>query len=957
MIRYVGYTLVVFIVVGTMLFAQKSIDLSLQPTADETFALLDDYIKEPFFLEKLSFESDITISVKELAYLTGLKEKTAVTKEDLKRACWHLKRKSKFDTVTVTLVPSGQGMHLTLFLRSIWTFFKVKVKGSLVGKDRYQHYYAMEPGEPFDLAKHQHSLVKIQEELKRHGYLQAKVADHIAYDKNMKRVLVTLYLENAEQFLIEKVALILKVHQTQPMSAKTDSSTKLQEHVQALLDQLKGQYYDHALIDRQVEEIKSYLIGKGYLNPKIELSKESAKVKKTVALTCTVTVYQKKRFVFFGNHFYSSEQLLEELLLIGKSAMLIPPGLLAEDISALYKKKGFLKVSVDWREEPDRFYFLIKEGPRIRVSKVRIKGNIPTMRSVDQKLFDELLKLPFFDVEVLNQALEALGTAYIKEGFWDFKVVKQDFTPLGDMLYELVLTIDPGQRRLLTGVTIEGFPDLEHEGPFAEWEHLEVPRPFDVHSVQEQRAWLLKHFKQKGALYVSVKPELVPQKGGTQLVWHIAHAQEVHFGKTVLAGVNSIKPGIILREIQYKEGEPWNKEKIEQTVKRLKALNMFESVSLAPYNITTAEGTKTMLLKVVEDDPFELRTRLGFQQMSTTFTNLSGTTYRLGGSFLWKNPCGIADQFRLDADLTRYTRNLAFSYEIPWTLWCPIRSLYQVYSDRYEQPIGGKSRERLYRESHDGFSLGLSHAYMRGQVNLTAGFEISKLSGLSEKLAKVIQFEPTLIDKREPYLYFESSWLWDTFDNKLDPTKGALTSLSLRGMFPLRVKHGYFIKVLLEQSFIYPLYKSVIGALRFRVGHIFNEQFSTLMPTERFYLGGATSLRGYETDMVPPLNSFVTAKHECSWVPVGGKSMVNINAEVRFPVYKWLSGVIFTDMGVLAQNKWADIQAQSWVGATGIGLRCATPIGPIRFDIGWKWRKRDPQDKSYAWFLTLGHAF
>ncbi len=85
--------------------------------------------------------------------------------------------------------------------------------------------------------------------------------------------------------------------------------------------------------------------------------------------------------------------------------------------------------------------------------------------------------------------------------------------------------------------------------------------------------------------------------------------------------------------------------------------------------------------------------------------------------------------------------------------------------------------------------------------------------------------------------------------------------------------------------------------------------------------------------------------------------MANVNTELRFPLYKRLSGVLFTDMGILTQNRFADIAANRWLGASGFGLRFASPVGPIRFDIGWKWKKRLPTDKAYAFFFTFGHAF
>jgi outer membrane protein assembly factor BamA len=280
----------------------------------------------------------------------------------------------------------------------------------------------------------------------------------------------------------------------------------------------------------------------------------------------------------------------------------------------------------------------------------------------------------------------------------------------------------------------------------------------------------------------------------------------------------------------------------------------------------------------------------------------------------------------------------------------------RIYSDRFDQPLIGSSSNTLYKEAHDGFSITFNHSHPWWESSLKMGLEANKLSGISRQLARVIQFEPALVDRRTPYLYFEPKVIFEHRDNKAEPCKGIYTSLGCKVMIPPGVRDGWFIKAEAEQALFYPLYRSIIGALRWRLGHIFNAKFSTILPTERFYLGGASSLRGYETNMVPPLND-LTCDGRCVWVPVGGKSMANVNAEIRFPIYRWIRGVLFTDMGVLTQDTFADIAANRWLGASGLGLRVATPIGPVRFDIGWKWKKRDPRDRRYAWFLTFGHAF
>jgi translocation and assembly module TamA len=85
--------------------------------------------------------------------------------------------------------------------------------------------------------------------------------------------------------------------------------------------------------------------------------------------------------------------------------------------------------------------------------------------------------------------------------------------------------------------------------------------------------------------------------------------------------------------------------------------------------------------------------------------------------------------------------------------------------------------------------------------------------------------------------------------------------------------------------------------------------------------------------------------------------MCNINFELRFPIIKQVGGVLFNDCGLLSSDMYADFRPENILGATGCGIRFATPFGPLRFDIGWKWRRHMHCERSYAWFLTFGQAF
>jgi outer membrane translocation and assembly module TamA len=93
-------------------------------------------------------------------------------------------------------------------------------------------------------------------------------------------------------------------------------------------------------------------------------------------------------------------------------------------------------------------------------------------------------------------------------------------------------------------------------------------------------------------------------------------------------------------------------------------------------------------------------------------------------------------------------------------------------------------------------------------------------------------------------------------------------------------------------------------------------------------------------------------------VPVGGRQLFILNSEIRFPlgIMKALGGVVFYDGG----NVYNAINLRDFVdnytNTLGLGLRYATPIGPVRFDIG---HNLNPVTgiKSTQYFITLGQAF
>lgn len=85
--------------------------------------------------------------------------------------------------------------------------------------------------------------------------------------------------------------------------------------------------------------------------------------------------------------------------------------------------------------------------------------------------------------------------------------------------------------------------------------------------------------------------------------------------------------------------------------------------------------------------------------------------------------------------------------------------------------------------------------------------------------------------------------------------------------------------------------------------------------------------------------------------------MVNANIELRIPLFNRVGLVVFQDIGALSSDGFADFKPEHAAAGTGFGVRFATPVGPLRFDVGWKWRVERPDERNFNWVLTFGNAF
>jgi outer membrane protein insertion porin family len=152
-----------------------------------------------------------------------------------------------------------------------------------------------------------------------------------------------------------------------------------------------------------------------------------------------------------------------------------------------------------------------------------------------------------------------------------------------------------------------------------------------------------------------------------------------------------------------------------------------------------------------------------------------------------------------------------------------------------------------------------------------------------------------------------------------------------------------FTKYHSRLSLYFPAVNESVIETRFKVG--FADPFSGTddVPIyERFFAGGASTIRGYHERKVGP----ITDDGEDD--PLGGEALFVANIEYTYPLADFLKVATFYDVG----NVWAknsdffqtEGDREAFYSSVGLGLRVKTPIGPVSVDYGWPLDKEPGED-------------
>ena len=210
-----------------------------------------------------------------------------------------------------------------------------------------------------------------------------------------------------------------------------------------------------------------------------------------------------------------------------------------------------------------------------------------------------------------------------------------------------------------------------------------------------------------------------------------------------------------------------------------------------------------------------------------------------------------------------------------------------------------------------------------------------------------------------------TQYVSDTRDKPLDARHGMYQTATLEVSPTSLGSSVNFIRFFGQTSFYKPITPWLTWANNFRLGLAKPFAGAAVPLSERFFSGGADSLRGFPINGAGPQRPVTVCGNPsdpstCTLisVPVGGNMLAVVNSEARFPIplKAGLGGAVFYDGG----NVYSKINlrqfADNFTHTVGFGFRYQTPVGPVRLDIGRRLTSV-PGVKATEYFVTLGQAF
>jgi len=668
------------------------------------------------------------------------------------------------------------------------------------------------------------------------------------------------------------------------------------------------------------------------------------------------------------------------------------PELVQEGRQALvsyFQKKGFFDVNVDSdfhkQDSVDTIVYTITKGKKHKVTDVSVAGNsqvkppdLMAMVTVKKK---HLFSPGDYSEQLVRASQKNLTALYESEGFSSVQVTPSVSHKDGNIT--VAFHVVEGPRDIVSSLKIEG-ADTFPETKFApDGLKLAVGKPYSQKMVTADRANIVAHYLQAGYLTSSFREtaNVVSKKDPHHInvVYHIYEGPQVHTQDVLTLGRVRTQQRLINGDVAtIVPNQPMTETELLTSESKLyNHTGVFDWAEVDPRRQITTQTSEDVLVKVHEAKRHTMTYGFGFEVVNrggsipsgtvalpnlppvglpSNFTTSETTYYGPRGSFQYtlNNVRGKGESLSATAFAGRLDQRVAGYYIDPNFRWSSWGSTISILTERDEE-------NPVYSSQIENGSAQLQRFLDKKKADV---FFI-RYSFSQTDLTRILI--PELVLPQDQHVRLSTiaaNLTHDTRDNPLDAHKGTLQTIELDFNSSKLGSSVNFARLTGQWAYYRPTFHNIIWANSIRIG-LAQPFANSLVPlSQAFFTGGGNTLRGFPLDGAGPQRQVQVcstgSSTDCSYiqVPAGGNEQLILNTEARIPlpIKQGLGLVVFYDGGNVFPTVGFHDFTSLYTNNVGLGLRYATPVGPVRIDLGHNVNPV-PGVKSTQYFVSIGQAF
>ena len=515
---------------------------------------------------------------------------------------------------------------------------------------------------------------------------------------------------------------------------------------------------------------------------------------------------------------------------------------------------------------------------------------------------------PDFDSRLVKLDALTLKSYYHSKGFLDVKV--EEAYSVENNSADIVYKIEEGKQYFVSGISVSGNPSIP-EKKIKNLLGLIEREPYNPVFINDNLFAVENAYHQIGKLFFTIKV-IDDISDSVKVNVNITEGKDVQIKKTYLEKLGSIDSSQVWRELTYESGEIYSKKNMDNTSRRLREMGVFSMVNMIPVKVADSDSLVNMVIEFRRYKQREWISDGGYDPIR--FAEGAEPLPAISGTLEWRN-----------------------------------RSFFNTPTQFSTKLLAGVPMEEQFVLPRLRFDVSFASSWFMGirfPSKLTGFYET--FIEYKDQIETIERFGLNLLQRVRlgNRSFFETKSVWESFSDRSE-SKDNIEQRSIAFKFnidkkddPLFTRKGYLFSGLfksagyvlggerdyLKANFTFQSYTSIgkrsVFATRVKFGRLWGWDSEFMdVSYEKFYLGGSTSMRGWD----------VLRFEELEGEPVGEIIRFMTNIEYRFPVYKSVGTTLFLDGGLLADHT-KNISSDLIKWDSGVGLTIQTPLGPARLD-------------------------